>query len=447
MQNNLKFLAFLGACFVVATIFLTRQTDEVLIQHDDGDKTKKELVTISNSNDGCRRSCLYRQNKIYFVHSPAGLGDRKSIMKRLAQVAGYLCAQVVLPPPSYLLTSDHNKGQDISTSLEWRDFYNLTFIQDNVPAIKSAKQEFGKDASTTMDWNDVPVFDTTSNASQYKNWLHVISEDGQWKRDFAKVVDYSFRYASSKNHGFIWEWKGSLHNADIFKEPLDGPSADVKSTLSSNGDIYKPSMRPLLELYCSVNGIKNRTNEQCKGCVYTNDDVDPIMVKVMKKELEDRIQSLALDQSYFGHLHIRRGDSINDCDTSIPSMKDFLHCSLNNTKDLGRNITLLMTSDEDDEEYRLKILSIFDKERSYSHISILDIDAIAMNMLEDAIERKVIAQEVVSNYYIYNLEYMLRDWHSKVVDFHLIHRRSTCKKCIRIRKRLDKQYTEIEDNY
>ena len=76
-----------------------------------------------------------------------------------------------------------------------------------------------------------------------------------------------------------------------------------------------------------------------------------------------------------------------------------------------------MTSDEGDKEYRLQILYIFDKERSYSHISILDIDAFAMNMLEDAVERNVITREIVRNNYIYHLQYMLRDWHSKVVDF------------------------------
>lgn len=450
MQSSFKLLAFLGICFIVATIFLTRQTDEVLtIQHneDDGKTKKKKELTISSSNNGCRRICHYRKNKIYFVHSPAGLGDRKSIMNRLAQVAGYLCAQVVMPPPAYLLTPDHNKGHNVSTSMEWQDFYNLTFIQDNIPAIKSVQQEFGNDAAITMEWNDVPVFDTTSNTSQYKNWLHVISQDRQWKRDFEKIVNYSFRYGSSENHGFIWEWKGSLHNADIFKEALDGPSTDVLSTLSSYGDTYRPSMRPLLELYCSVNGIKNRTGEQCRGCVYTTDDVDPTMVKLMKKELENRIQSLALDNSYFGHLHIRRGDSINDCDTSVPRMKDFLYCSLNNTHDLGRNITLLMTSDEDDEEYRSQILSIFDEERSYSHVSILDIDSIAINLVKDAIKRKVIASEMLSNYYIYNLEYLLRDWHSTLVDFHLVHRRSVCRKCIRVKKRLEKRYAkDIKDN-
>jgi len=88
-------------------------------------------------------------------------------------------------------------------------------------------------------------------------------------------------------------------------------------------------------------------------------------------------------------------------------------------KGLGRHITLLMTSDEGDKEYRLQMLSIFDKERSYLHISILDIDAFAMNMLEDAVESNVITREIVSNNYIYDLEYMLRDWHSKVVNFSL----------------------------
>ena len=62
-------------------------------------------------------------------------------------------------------------------------------------------------------------------------------------------------------------------------------------------------------------------DEQCRGCVYTNDGLDPKESKVMKKELEERIQSLQLAHSYFGHLHIRRGDSINDCVTSIPSKK------------------------------------------------------------------------------------------------------------------------------
>ncbi|GFH62101.1 predicted protein [Chaetoceros tenuissimus] len=109
----------------------------------------------------------------------------------------------------------------------------------------------------------------------------------------------------------------------------------------------------------------------------------------------------------------------------MPRMKDFLYCSLHNTNDLVRNITLHLTSDKDDGEYRKQILSIFDKEKSYSHLSILDIDAIAINALDEAVERKVIAREMVSNYYIYNLEHLLKDWHSKVVDFHLILRHSS----------------------
>jgi hypothetical protein len=62
-------------------------------------------------------------------------------------------------------------------------------------------------------------------------------------------------------------------------------------------------------------------DEHCRGYDYTTDVLDPKEVKAMKKELEEMIQSLKLHHSYFGNLHIRRGDSINDRVTSISSKR------------------------------------------------------------------------------------------------------------------------------
>ena len=57
------------------------------------------------------------------VDNPAGLGDRKTVMKDLVSLAGFLCAEVILPPPVYLLTPIHNNGKTVSENLVWQDFY------------------------------------------------------------------------------------------------------------------------------------------------------------------------------------------------------------------------------------------------------------------------------------------------------------------------------------
>jgi alkyl sulfatase BDS1-like metallo-beta-lactamase superfamily hydrolase len=55
-----------------------------------------------------------------------------------------------------------------------------------------------------------------------------------------------------------------------------------------------------------------------------------------------------------GSLHLRRGDSINDCDRSVDEMRDYLACSLDGTESLGRNLTMTFMTDESDTKYRTK---------------------------------------------------------------------------------------------
>ncbi|GFH60032.1 hypothetical protein CTEN210_16511 [Chaetoceros tenuissimus] len=171
-----------------------RSTEKILIISD----------TISNhSNDkkvesSCRRVCSGRpiKNKIYWAYGQAGLDDRKTIIHNLAQIAGFLCAEVVLPPPSRLLSPFHNNGMLIDDQLEWSDFSNLTFASDNQPVIKSGRDEFGQHFE---DWHQFPLFDTVSETSKYQHWFHVVSKENDWKTDFQSILDYT--YLQEEHHG------------------------------------------------------------------------------------------------------------------------------------------------------------------------------------------------------------------------------------------------------
>jgi hypothetical protein len=81
-----------------------------------------------------QRYCSRRINKIYYKDGAAGLGDRKIIIHDLSQLAGYLCAEVVVPPPSKFLDKQHNFGRHISTDILWSDLFNITFIEDGYPS-------------------------------------------------------------------------------------------------------------------------------------------------------------------------------------------------------------------------------------------------------------------------------------------------------------------------
>ena len=79
---------------------------------------------------------------------------------------------------------------------------------------------------------------------------------------------------------------------------------------------------------------------------------------------------------------MRRGDSIDTCNTSVDRIKEYLACSLNGTESLGRNITLLMMTDEDDVEYRQDIMGLLD---DFTHVSILDADDIVAKIVRESV--------------------------------------------------------------
>jgi hypothetical protein len=387
-----------------------------LLKYDSGYSPVENL----NQSLACQRHCPRRINKIYYADAPAGLSDRKVILRDLSQLAGFLCAEVIMPPPKEHLSPDHNYGKPISEDIEWSDFINITFIQDGSAAIKSAKTL--ENGINIRSWSNVPAF--SLSGPKYKDWLHVVSTGGKMRDDFEALQRFSFEQKHDTTIGFVWEIHKKWYPSDLWLEGLPY----LKTEESDNSVIeYHNQMRPYLETYYGIHfDIKP---EDRTGCTYRNPDVTPSHLAMMQKRLLKRIVRYSPNNTIFGLLHLRRGDAINDCDTSVERMHQYFACSLKRTETLGRNITMLLTTDEDDIKYRQAIIELI---KEYPHVSILDADEIVRKVVKEAADNGIISQAFQNNYYIFEIENILRDWDYSFFKFHLVRRRSTCKNCIKL---------------
>ena len=131
---------------------------------------------------------------------------------------------------------------------------------------------------------------------------------------------------------------------------------------------------------------------------------------------------------------MRRGDSIDTCNTSVDRVKEYLACSLDGTESLGRNITLLMMTDEDDVEYRQDIMGLLD---DFTHVSILDADDIVAKIVRESVRNGIIDAGLENNFYVYDIEQVFQGWDSDFTKFHLVRRRTMCTDCIPVKSRLE----------
>lgn len=424
---------------------------------------KTELSRLFNHTDimsrmsHCWRECpenLRRINKIYFEHQWAGLDDRFTVIKNLAQIAGYLCATLEFPPPWVSLTPTHNGGKIISKNLTWYDFYNLTFLQDHSPALISLVEppdhHQDQHSNDTSYWRKVPFYNTTEN-ERYKGWLHLVSH-GQSPQslveDFETLQSFSWNQQRDCNGGttinaggFIWEIHRSLFESDLFNKLLPEPTM-------INRDNYDATMKPMLPSYRHF----HPEIDGDPGCVYINiedkENYVPTKRRMLLEELKSRIQREAeglaaggvagggtdgkstkpAPQIVYGFFHVRRGDAIDECDSSIEVLGDFLRCSLNGAVDVGsnRHITLLFASDEKNEMYRRNVKELA---HHFPHVSILDLDKMTTEVIHDAITNRSFPVGYANNFFTYELQNGIH-FDANLISFFLDKHRTNCPKCV-----------------
>lgn len=211
-----------------------------------------------NISEQCWRTCPQRINKIYYQHGTRGLDDRLTVIDNLAQIAGYLCAILEVPPPSKMLAPKHNNGNRVSEKVKWLDFRNLTFLQDDSQAVR------GLDASFSKDFDASPVY----KEENFPGWLRIVSGKSDSKgllEDFIRLQEFSMLQGTDARIGFIWEIHTDFYQSNLFDRLLPPPSAQVQELPG-----YEDKMLPELQRYYHSHPEEAHTHK--RRCTYTNNN-------------------------------------------------------------------------------------------------------------------------------------------------------------------------------
>jgi len=427
VTSSARFLSDEDASGVIS--FFSRTSTEA-------QQKRESLRRLEEPDLLCQRKCLHRRNKIYYVDRGAGLGDRTWMFHDLAQLAGYLCAELVLPPPSMMLCRHHNNGQAVKKSLTWQDFYNITYFENNSPAIKSGYEEFGDNYDDWRHWRLYEhVFDMKSEGSKYKDWKYIVDQRF-WRSTFQELLDFTYEQdfldamadsssTPAPEQGFIWELHDGFYPSDLWGNGLPPDPSDEIRERAQKAGIWNEGMRPYLWM--------GDTN--LDGCRYTPDYPKSTHAAMIVDMVESAIHSNHPDDTIYGSLHIRRGDAIQDCDTSLAKMKEFFTCSLKGTEEVGRHIAILMATDETDAAYKQAVVDMVD---GYPHVSIVDIDTWVREMIAKETKAGHIPPGMNNNYHVYGIGNGVKS--DKKVAFKMQKRRKDwCEMCVPVKEILLEQ--------
>ncbi len=259
---------------------------------------------------------------------------------------------------------------------------------------------------------------------KYKDFHWFTSTNGKWRDDFQKIHAISWNQEDDSK-GFVWKIQKKFYFNDLTKEKL--PLLTKLERLKAGGEYKHSMMEPIR--YSGTEKLSQRDYL----CHYTKDDTSPSNIAFIRERLTERIMRKSFDSSFHGLLHLRRGDVIDVCNTSVERIREYLSCSLNNTEIFG-NLTLLMTSDEEDDHYRQSIKTLAS---DFEHVTILDVDEMIWETVDEAVGRGELSKDHHNNYFVYEIGNMLRTWKTDgLVKFYLVRRRSMCTDCIPVEERL-----------
>ena len=343
-----------------------------------------ENIRAAASNNSCSqlRTCPHGHvNKIFVAATNrAGLNDRVSIFKAVVNLAGYLCATVEVRDPNHFLHPTHNNGESLDARMTWEDeFVSFHFFGDNTLAMKT-------------------VQDLDSN---YDHHLRSV-EDSHFLEHF-RQAQAMYENATT----FLWEWKPDNYFKAI------NTIGDYLVTLPQN-DTTLPALLKV------------------PGCQYAYMQSPQDIIALAESIWMDVVKEMGANV-IAGYFHIRRGDSIDDCDTSLPRMDRFLSCSMNGTESLGP-IALLFSSDETSTIYRSDIETLVNAKSD--SVRFFDLDTLCYLRLQNEIRLSRAPPWRLNNYYLFALINIIVN--SKA-QFRLEQRRKfSCYNCADVRAQIKK---------
>jgi len=241
------------------------------------------------------------------IHEPAefgaGIGDRMFVVHSSVQYAQALCARVIIPPPTHMLSEDHNKHNHVDCSWEWSRYFDWESMRPWV-----------------IDWYDVLKFPRCPRPDKKKD-LIVLEE---YARSSGHVV------AANMGEAFDLYLKGAPFV--LYMNPAGNTNGLYNQVIpSSCGPVLK-EIRATPE----CNRMRIKTSELALGVA------------------RDLVRGL----DHYCTIHIRRTDTMNaGCDNSPAKVRLLMNCELGQFN--GDYPAIILFTDDTDPEYLSEILLIF----------------------------------------------------------------------------------------
>jgi len=356
----------------------------------------------------------------------AGISDRRAIIRALASIASYLCADFYIQQiPERILIRTHNFDQKwISKEIRWHDFFEVAM--DTYRASDS-----GTDGEGTSPFQKMIVsIDNDQPAATRSDTRYIITT-----KDNATIVQ-DFMEAKSLSLGMM------------------GCEDNSPSSSSSQHNVVRPRQLPFewrfqikwyipeellmmhLEqmedpMHYMIPYIRTE-KEQLQSCEYAEVKSSKVVKNIAHRLLDDLHQEYSKNSTIditIGTLLVRRGDKIKLCDTSLATMKNYLKCSFEPIR--HKNTLVLYSTDEADANYTGTIRDIIenqivDKASGSNHHRFLLLD----DKIKEQLRRPEVPEMYWNNYHLFLIVKEVMNLSHFALNKHVL---SGCKDCSPIR--------------
>ena len=251
------------------------------------------VAALADGSTSCQRKCTLAPSLLIMNTSAGhpGLGDLSYRLEAEANLAASLCAQFVPPAPSEALRRLHNNGLDLPSDVPWSRYVRFLPHEHTARVLGSVLVD------TYGEWRrdqteDAPLkLLSTSVSDVLKHWGQASAAVAAGRR-----FEWELRRLS------FWDWS----------RPLQKRIVDMTGEPPPKIEFYDKFAIGDLASYCDY------------GTIHVSRSVKKLVHRFR------RTLDLAHGDSHISDLitlHVRRGDTVGRCNSSVPAVLQFLGCS------------------------------------------------------------------------------------------------------------------------
>ncbi len=295
--------------------------------------------------------------------------------------------------PRSKLARHHNENKDLSADFTWNDLFLFTFKDDNSTALKQY-QAIVDDESKAIDIGSLPQFRPPVRNGSW--WLLSLNEPQDIKSQL-ELLDNFVSYEQSNNldrkdmgGAFHFQW-------EVNPSPYQYLS-EIREWIGKISAKHRPKW--IQPSNCGEKPLQ--TMQNTTSCEYYSLHPSKLSCEIADQVFE-RIRSMHPNTDTFAFLHIRRGDTTAECNTSLVNIHEYLRCSFGRISDVEAifgSVTVLFASDELDHCYRTAIHSIITDGLGFRFV---DLDEIVLSAVQRHSSTNQPGMRLLNNYFIFHV--------------------------------------------